>query len=169
VNDCPHPSEKRHLRGAVTRARRLRREATGPERLLWLKLREQQLGFRRQVPIGRYIVDFVDHQAKLIVELDGGQHAEAPGLAYDAERSVWLEERGYRVLRFWNTEVFENLDGVLEIIVRAVSPSPQPSPVEGEGAALQSAAHVSSHGASPSPLTGEGRGEGALAAIPDQA
>ena len=122
---------------------------TDAERKLWLGLREQQLGFRRQAPIGRYIVDFVQHRSKLVVELDGGQHAEPAGLTSDAERTSWLNSRGYNVLRFWNSDVNDNLAGVLETIVRAAAL--QPSPVKGEGEQRKT----------PSPLTGEGWGGGA--------
>ncbi len=93
---------------------------TDVERKLWLKLREQDIGFRRQAPIGRYIVDFVSHQAKLVVELDGGQHNEPAAQTYDDVRTAWLETHGYRVLRFWNSDVNENLEGVLDTIVHAV-------------------------------------------------
>ena len=134
MNLQPHPSERRHKHGAVDRARRLRRDMTDAERGLWLGLRENRLGFRRQAPMGRYNVDFVDHAAKLVVELDGGQHNEPSAQAYDEERTAWLASCDYRVLRFWNSDVLENLEGVLETIVRAASPSPQPSPIKGEGA-----------------------------------
>ena len=165
MNLQPHPSERRHAPGSVGRARRLHREMTEAERRLWLGLRENRLGFRRQVPIGRYIVDFANHAAKLVVELDGGQHNEPDAQAYDKARTAWLESFGYRVLRFWNSDVFRNMEGVLETIVRAASPSPQPSPIEGEGGTLDPANVVEDHSASPSPLMGEGWGEGALAAV----
>ena len=103
-------------------ARDLRRSPTDAERALWQHLRHRQLAglkFRRQHPIGRYVVDFVCLEAGLVIELDGGQHAERKD--EDEQRTTWLEGRGYRVLRFWNTEVFENLEGVLEVILRAVS------------------------------------------------
>jgi very-short-patch-repair endonuclease len=122
------------MRGAVDRARTLRRTMTEVERKLWLKLREQDIGFRRQAPIGRYIVDFVSHPAKLVVELDGGQHNEPAAQTYDDVRTAWLETRGYRVLRFWNADVNENLEGVLDTIVHAVSnPSPTLPPSGGKG------------------------------------
>jgi very-short-patch-repair endonuclease len=93
--------------------------------------------FRRQVPIGRYIADFVCHEARLIVEVDGGQHEEPS--PREAERSEFLEHEGYRILRFWNNEVLANLDGVHQTIAGwlAGSPPPQPSPIEGEGAQRQ--------------------------------
>ncbi len=98
-----------------TRARGLRRHATDAERLLWSRLRGRQLmdrKFRRQVVVGPYIVDFMSIEDGLIIEADGGQHAEHAW--YDARRTAFLESRGYRVLRFWNNEVLGELDGVLE-------------------------------------------------------
>lgn len=78
--------------------------------------------FRFQVPYGPYYADFLCFAAKLIIEVDGGQHAEA--VEYDAARTRYLEAQGYKVLRFWNNDIFENLDGVLSIIATALSPSP---------------------------------------------
>ena len=95
------------------RARRLRRDSTEAERRLWKHLRDRQVAgakFRRQMPIHPYVVDFVCLEAKLIVEVDGGQHAE-PGA--DRKRTTFLEGCGFRILRVWNHEVRENLDGVL--------------------------------------------------------
>jgi very-short-patch-repair endonuclease len=90
---------------------------TEAEKLVWQILRSHQMKgykFRRQVPIGRYIADFVCHEARLIVEIDGGQHdLSSPG---EAERSGFLENEGYRILRFWNNEMLANLDGVHETI-----------------------------------------------------
>lgn len=87
--------------------------------------------FRRQQPVGPYIIDFVSYETKLIVELDGGQHNAANVMTYDTARSAYLQELGYTVLRFWNNDVIENLDGVCAKIQSAI-PSPQPSP-PGEG------------------------------------
>jgi very-short-patch-repair endonuclease len=105
------------------RARRMRREKGPAERKLWHKLREfnrHGLQFRQQAPIGPYIADFCDHNAKLIVEVDGGQHGEAKGLAADKRRTRWLESQGYRVLRFWNNDVLRNVEGVEIAIMLAV-------------------------------------------------
>ncbi len=111
-------------------ARQLRRDQTLAETKLWLALRSHQLEnihFRRQHPIGNYIVDFCAPQAKLIIELDGSQHLEQQ--EYDAERTEFLESKGYRVLRFWNRDVLNNLDGVMIMILDAVNPDPTlPSP-----------------------------------------
>ena len=116
-------------------ARRLRANMTDAERKLWFLLRRKQLPgfrFRRQVPLGRYIADFGCMSVRLVVELDGGQHAERS--ERDARRTAWLESVGYRVLRFWNGEVFTNAEGVLETIRLALlDPPPQPSPSRGEG------------------------------------
>ena len=107
------------------RARELRAEQTPQEQQLWQELRAKRFAgfkFRRQEPIGRYIADFVCFKAKLIIELDGGQHAETA--ARDAERDAWLRGRGYNVLRFWDNEVFQNLEGVLEVVRKNVAPTP---------------------------------------------
>jgi very-short-patch-repair endonuclease len=103
------------------RARRMRKEMTDAERAVWMKVRGKQLlghGFRRQHPIGDFIVDFVCIERGIIVELDGGQHSEQT--EYDAHRTAWLEGQGYRVLRFWNHEALTELDGVLDVIARAL-------------------------------------------------
>lgn len=116
----PHRSVSDLQRG---NARRLRREMTDTERKLWYAVRAKRfenLGFRRQVPIGPFIVDFFCPEHRLIVELDGGQHGTDEALRYDAERTDWLAANGYRVMRFWNTDVLTNLDGVLSAIREAV-------------------------------------------------
>ena len=103
----------------VALSRDLRKRQTNAERALWASLRNRQLEgarFRRQHPIGPYIVDFVDLEAKLVVELDGGQHNEDLVSKKDEARTAWLESEGYRVLRFWNNDVQSNLEGVLEEI-----------------------------------------------------
>ena len=99
------------------RARTLRRDETDAEAIVWWQVRNRQLNgfkFRRQVPIGPYIADFVCQERRIIVELDGSQHA---GSLRDAIRDRYLERLGYRVLRFWNHEVFEDTDAVLEHVV----------------------------------------------------
>jgi very-short-patch-repair endonuclease len=100
-------------------ARNLRKRSTDAERLLWTHLRARQLEglkFRRQHPIGHYIVDFACLETRLIVEVDGGHHASQR--ESDVERDKWLEEEGYSVLRFWDNDVLTNTDGVLEVIRR---------------------------------------------------
>ena len=108
-----HPPE-----GAVTRARRLRRDMTEAERAMWRILRGNfgDWHFRRQVPIRHFIADFASHPAKLIIEVGGGHHATE----VDAPRSAILEEEGYRVIRFWNNEVLANPDGVWTAIDAAL-------------------------------------------------
>jgi very-short-patch-repair endonuclease len=106
---------------ANERARNLRKNQTEMEIQLWRKLRRKQIKgirFRRQVPIGPYIVDFFCPKLKMIIEVDGGRHASRR--IADDKRTVWLEANGYSVLRFWNNEINENLDGVIEKITRAV-------------------------------------------------
>jgi very-short-patch-repair endonuclease len=98
-------------------ARRLRKEMTEAERKLWSKLRHKQLGglrFRRQVPLGNYIVDFACIEPKIIIEVDGSQHADH--IDYDEQRTRWLETLGYTVLRFWNNQVLHEIDAVLQTI-----------------------------------------------------
>ena len=104
-----------------SRARSLRTNATDAEQLLWHSLRKRQLGgyrFRRQQPIGPYIVDFLCFEQRLVIELDGGHHAESH---YDDERTSWLERKGFRVLRFWNSDVLGNMEGVSHAILEALS------------------------------------------------
>ncbi|MDI6688728.1 MAG: endonuclease domain-containing protein [Desulfobacterales bacterium] len=99
-------------------AKKLRKNMTNAERLLWQHLRNRELGgykFRRQRPVGPYIVDFVCLEKKLVIEVDGGQHAGQVEL--DAKRSGYLEEKGYRVLRFWNNEVLKETESVLTVIL----------------------------------------------------
>jgi very-short-patch-repair endonuclease len=105
-------------------ARSLRRNSTDVERILWSELRDHRLsgaGFRRQVPIENYIADFVCHAAKLVIELDGGQHFSDQGEQADAKRSAVIEAKGFRVLRFSNHDVMTNRVGVLETIAAAVA------------------------------------------------
>jgi len=111
-------------------AHRMRTQPTSAERLLWQRLRRdiKLIGshFRRQVPIGPYIVDFASRKAKVVIELDGGQHDWRQ--AYDALRTRRIEAAGYQVLRFWNNDMSGNLEGVLSEIQRALPPTPDPSP-----------------------------------------
>ena len=108
-------------------ARQLRVTSTDAEFRLWQRLRNRALGgfkFRRQFPVGPYIADFICIERKLIVELDGGQHADNPA---DERRTRFLELRGYRVIRFWNPDVLSNTDGVLEMILIELEKAPHPS------------------------------------------
>ena len=105
------------------RARALRGNMTEAEKRIWFRLRAHRLNgasFRRQVPIGAYVVDFVSFDARLIVEIDGGQHA---GSVRDKVRDTWLRSQGFVVLRFWNNDVLSNTNGVIERIVENLPPS----------------------------------------------
>jgi very-short-patch-repair endonuclease len=143
-------------------ARQLRTASTDAERLLWRHVRAHRFEgckFKRQESIGKYIVDFVCYEVKLIIELDGGQHLENVS---DKQRDDWLSLQGFRVLRFWNNDVLSNIEGVLQRVCenlsptsskekrnnKSISPSPRPSPTRGEGEGLQRAR-----------ITGEGGGE----------
>ena len=137
--------DKKNMRNPITqnRARSLRNQATDTERHLWHFLRNRQLGghrFRRQVPINTYIADFACLEAKLIIELDGGQHQQQA--EYDARRDRQVAAKGFRILRFWDNQVFQETSAVLEVILRAleersysppVCPHPDPPPHAGEG------------------------------------
>jgi len=120
-------------------ARNLRKNATQQERILWKLLRNSNIKnykFKRQYPIGDYIVDFICKEKLLIIELDGGQHNQQKNIVSDDIRTKYLESRGFKVLRFWNNDVDKNIEGVYEVILRHLgvkgcSP-PQPSPL-GEG------------------------------------
>jgi very-short-patch-repair endonuclease len=128
--------KKHPVEGALARARILRQNMTEAERRVWQILRLHQMNghkFRRQVPIGRYIADFVCHEARLIVEIDGGHHDRSS--LREAERSGFPQHEGYRILRFWNNEVLANLDGVHETIaneLRRITPT-QTLPHQGGG------------------------------------
>lgn len=137
-------------------AKHLRRHMTEGENTLWRHLRAHRLNggkFKRQQPMGPYVVDFVHFGARLIVEADGGQHN---GALHDEKRDAWLREQGFKVLRFWNNEIANNLAGVLETIMAAVAAaplSPGPSPARGEGGG--SVTEIA-----PLPLRERGWGEG---------
>jgi len=142
----------------------MRREPTDAERRLWAKLRNYGLGVRfiRQLPIGPYIADFACRAARLVVELDGGQHGTSA--AYDQRRDACLASKGYRVLRFWNPEVLSNTEGVVEMIRLALIE--QPSPASCRSAILsreqereeKPLARVSGRGRDPSRQRREGEG-----------
>jgi adenine-specific DNA-methyltransferase len=122
---------------AQRRARTLRNQATDAEQYLWRHLRRRQLAgyrFRRQVPICGYVADFACLEARLMIELDGGQHADRRD--YDEQRDRRIEAVGFRVLRFWNNQVLEETQAVLEAILRALElscPHPNLPPQAGEG------------------------------------
>src|SRR5262249_26771691 len=122
------------VRGKMSRdhARQLRKNLTDTERFVWQRIRYRQLGgykFRRQMSLGPYVVDFVCLECRLILELDGGQHAEQA--AEDAIRTRWLQEQGFTVLRFWDHEAMRDWDAVAEVIrrhLRSSTPHPDPPP-----------------------------------------
>jgi very-short-patch-repair endonuclease len=107
----------------IEKAKQLRKNCTDAERTLWRALRSRQLGghkFSRQQPLGPFIVDFVCLEARLVVEVDGGQHNEAEQTAYDAKRTAWLQNENFQVLRFWDHEVLKQLDAVKQVIANAL-------------------------------------------------
>jgi very-short-patch-repair endonuclease len=100
------------------RARKLRKNLTEAEKKLWRVVRKKQLiglRFRKQVPIGIYIADFICFEKHLIIEIDGGQHCE--NIEYDKKRTLWLEHQGFQVIRFWNNEVMNDIDAVATVIL----------------------------------------------------
>ncbi len=104
-------------------AKGLRRSQSEAEKMLWGRIRNVQLDrvkFRRQEPLGRYIVDFVSFDKKLVIEIDGSQHDEAQTREKDEQRRRWLESKGFHVMRFWNNDVLLNIDGVLAQIKEAL-------------------------------------------------
>ncbi|WP_313331188.1 endonuclease domain-containing protein [Comamonas sp.] len=110
----------------VQRARALRQSPTAAEQLLWRHLRNRQLAgakFRRQHPLGPYILDFVCLEHGLVVEVDGGQHAQAPQQLHDQQRTAWLQQQGLQVLRFWNHEVLQQTNEVLAQLLQALTPA----------------------------------------------
>ena len=157
-------------------ARALRRLMTDAERKLWLALRARRFAaakFRRQVPIGPYVADFLCYEQRLVIEVDGGQHAESER---DKVRDRWFARNGFRVLRFWNNDVLTNLDGVSTAIISVLAERQnEPSPLAGEGGENrrfepgegESRSHGASvppphptprsRSASPSPARGEGK------------
>lgn len=104
-------------RKTIKRARALRKNMTKAEVLLWQQLRRRQMGgfkFRRQMPVGPYVADFACSDRKLIVEVDGATHAEDDEITYDTRRTGYIEAQGWTVYRVWNSEVYENMSGVIE-------------------------------------------------------
>ena len=127
------PSAKPTSPRAKSNAGRLRRTLTEPEQRLWWHLRNRlpvnDTHFRRQVPIGSYIADFCCLGARLVIEVDGSQHNTDQAIAYDNERTAYLQSQGFHVLRFSNNEVMRNMNSVLDTVHAAlVRPTPTPSP-----------------------------------------
>jgi len=112
---------KRQIKKRI--ASKLRRDQTDAERTLWARLRSKQpmgVKFRRQQPIGLYIVDLINSDSRLVVEIDGGHHDQDNMRNKDEKRTIWLQQKGYKVIRFWDNEVLQNIDGVLEKILVAL-------------------------------------------------
>ena len=109
-----------NLENKISFRRKLRKDSTPQEIILWSRLRRNQLGykFRRQHSIGKYIVDFYCAEKNLIIEVDGGQHDEVSARKYDEKRSEYLERLGFRVLRFWDRDINLNLEGVIGEIIK---------------------------------------------------
>jgi very-short-patch-repair endonuclease len=137
VDDTPRSPDWHISKDTRDRARALRRDSTDAERRIWSALRGNRMkgaGCRRQAPLGPYIVDFVCHAAKLVIELDGGQHFEGKQIERDRRRDAYLKREGYRVLRFNNHDVMANRQGVLETIATLLGDAPSlPSPASGGG------------------------------------
>ncbi len=130
-------SDRRQSRAPLTvNAKRMRREPTPAELKFWYQARDRRLEgfkFRRQVPVGPFIADFICVERQLIIEIDGGQHAESER---DVRRDAYLTSNGYRILRFWNADVLTNMEGVVDTVIAALAvPPPHPalSPDGGEG------------------------------------
>ena len=135
------PSRFNYSSKQTMRARRLRRDMTDAEKKLWLRLQREQLGFpfRRQHPVGPYVLDFYCAPHGLAVELDGHQHGTDEARTADARRTVYLGEKSIRVMRFGNHEVFENFEGVVETIWNALHVTPTPTlPLAGGGSGERS-------------------------------
>jgi len=145
-------------------ARKMRQQPTAAESAMWTMLRAGRLSgfkFKRQQPIGMYIVDFVCLDRRFIVEIDGGQHGETQ----DRVRSEWLTAQGFAIRRFWNNDVLQNPEGVFEAISRALrdNPSPQPLSRKGRGAKAKAGGRArsesESHGQRESPCESQSQGE----------
>ena len=113
------------MENKIILARNLRKNSTIQERRLWNLLKNRQfhnLKFKRQQPIGDYIVDFICKEAKIIIEIDGGQHNEPENINYDKVRTEYLNNLGYKVIRFWNNEIYENIEGVILRLREEINP-----------------------------------------------
>jgi very-short-patch-repair endonuclease len=125
VMPTSRPARRKGIRTISPHARSLRANMTDAERALWYNLRDRRLSgfkFKRQWTLGPFVVDFCCLERRLVVEVDGGQHNDE----VDRNRTRWLANEGYRVIRFWNNDVLTNLDGVLEALAQALAPDPHP-------------------------------------------
>ena len=128
ADDWSRSNDKGYSRPTL-RSRELRNNATDAERKLWPHLSARKLRgvrFNRQFPVGQFICDFVSREKRLVIEIDGGHHAT--NVEYDSRRTQFLNSQGYVVLRFWNNDVIDNLDGVLMMIGEALDNRPSPDP-----------------------------------------
>jgi very-short-patch-repair endonuclease len=140
---------------------------TNAEQALWKSLRMRQMAeakFRRQQPIGPYIVDFVSFGSRLVVEADGGQHAQQADS--DAKRTAWLEGQGFRVLRFWDHEILQTPDAVKRVIWEALTPPPQSSPTRGEEAKMSTPSPFGKKDSKISTLSPSGRKKESKTGVP---
>jgi very-short-patch-repair endonuclease len=152
----------------IVRARALRRSMTDAEKKLWWHLRRlpiETTHFRRQAPIGPYFADFACHKHRILIEVDGGGHAEARQIAADAARTAYLKSRGYRVFRFWNNEVLKEIDGVMSVIYAAIHddeapPTPDPSPPRASRSRRSASAFLGLKNGGPRPPMGGGEPRG---------
>ena len=129
--------KKAHAAYAIPKSKRLRRDMTAGENALWAALRSLKLNIRRQAPLGPYVVDFVNHTAELVIEVDGYYHSLPERQASDAERDAWLAGQGYRVLRISDSDVHNDLAKTVALIVSELSPpSPTLPPSRGKGEVL---------------------------------
>lgn len=144
MEDFDRFDRRRHKAGTVKRARRLRSDPTLAERRLWERLRRLPIRFRRQAPIGPYVVDFACHPRRLVVEVDGGVHDRTGVAVRDMQRDNWVSTQGYRVLRIANRRVIEDIESVVAEIAKAAGVAPpndrhsaftpsQPFPIKGKG------------------------------------
>jgi very-short-patch-repair endonuclease len=137
----PHAKVSEEQRG---RAKQLRRELTDAERKLWHAIKAHRflgIPFRRQSPLGRYILDFVSHERKIVLEIDGGQHLHGQQLERDIDRDTWLRSQGYQVFRYSNLDVLKNFNGVLESLAASLCAGttlPDPPPQGGRGKKVRS-------------------------------
>ena len=118
ISVLPQGEDMGYDKQLIQLSKKLRNNSTKEEIILWQSLKQKQLGvkFRRQQPIGKYIVDFVCFEKKIIIELDGGQHNESSNIEKDKMRDLFFNQNGFKVVRFWNNEIHQNLDGVIEKI-----------------------------------------------------
>jgi very-short-patch-repair endonuclease len=148
--------------GAVHRARQLRRASTEAEKKLWRALRTKlpHCKWRRQMPVGPYFVDFTCFAERLVIELDGGQHADAA--AYDGVRTKFIEAQDFTLLRFWNNEVLSNTDGVIERIAESLSLREREGGAKRREGEVETASTSPSHAFGAGPSLSHGRGMGTL-------